>query len=251
MRWSIKKNLWLRDLTFREILFAWGKILLFCAATAWLYYHSLWGLIVVVPLGICYRKLLLADLEKEKKNVFLEQFKMMLQSLSASLGTGYSIENAIIETERELLLLYPEDARILQEVAIMKRQLNLQMPVEHVMTSFAERVDLSDVESFATVFVTAKRSGGDLIRIIKNTSEQIGDKIDVRREIVTILAAKSYELKVMAVIPYAIIGYMYVSFPEFMSCLYGNIMGIGVMSVCLGMYVCAYYLGVKLIEIEV
>ena len=77
------------------------------------------------------------------------------------------------------------------------------------------------------------------------------DKIDVRREIDTLLAAKRYEFKIMAVIPYAIIGYMMLSFPEFMDCLYGNMFGTGVMSICLWLYMTAYAIGVKLVKIEV
>ena len=87
--------------------------------------------------------------------------------------------------------------------------------------------------------------------IIKNTAGQISDKIDVKREIDTLLAAKRYEFRVMAVIPYVIIAYMTLSFPEFMDCLYNNILGTGVMSICLGIYFAAYALGAKLVEIEV
>ena len=90
-----------------------------------------------------------------------------------------------------------------------------------------------------------------MIAIIQATVRQIGDKIDVKREIDTILAAKRYEFRVMSMIPYGIIGYMSLSFPEFMDSLYGNILGMGVMTVCLGIYLGAYYLGVRLIKIEV
>ena len=55
----------------------------------------------------------------------------------------------------------------------------------------------------------------------------------------------------MSVIPYAIIAYMTLSFPEFMGCLYGNVIGMGVMSVCLGIYMAAYALGAGMVEIEV
>ena len=122
---------------------------------------------------------------------------------------------------------------------------------EQIFEDFAKRVRLEDVRNFANVFAAAKRSGGDMIAIIQNTVNQIGDKIDVRREIDTILAAKRYEFKVMAVIPYVIIAYMLLSFPEFMDCLYGNMIGTGVMSVCLLVYLAAYAFGVRLVKIEV
>ena len=52
-----------------------------------------------------------------------------------------------------------------------------------------------------------------MLAIIKDTAAQIGDKIDVKREIETILAAKQYEFRVMSAVPYVIIGYMNVKFP--------------------------------------
>lgn len=133
----------------------------------------------------------------------------------------------------------------------MVQQIQIKIPAEQIFEDFAKRVRLEDVRNFANVFAAAKRSGGDMIAIIQNTVNQIGDKIDVRREIDTILAAKRYEFKVMAVIPYVIIAYMLLSFPEFMDCLYGNMIGTGVMSVCLLVYLAAYAFGVRLVKIEV
>lgn len=219
--------------------------------TAWLYYRSAWALAGLLPVWRWYYKGLEKECISRKERDFQLQFKEMIQAVSSALGTGYSIENAIKESQKELKLLYSDKEPITRELTILVRQLRVQIPVEQVMEELAERVQLEDVRNFAAVFVTAKRSGGDMIAIIKNTANQIGDKIDVRREIQTILAAKRYEFKVMSAVPYVIIAYMGLSFPEFMTCLYGNIIGIGVMTVCLGIYMAAYYLGVRLTEIEV
>lgn len=191
------------------------------------------------------------ELVEQKKQLFLVQFREFIQSMSASLHTGYSVENAIYETQKEMLLLYSADQLIQKELLFMVRQIRIQIPVEKVFDEFAARVCLEDVYSFTTVFAAAKRSGGDMIAIINNSVRQIGDKIDVSREIRTMLAAKKYEFKVMCVIPYFIIAYMVVSFPDFMNCLYKNAVGIGVMSVCLGIYGGAYLLGLSLIKIDV
>ena len=102
----------------------------------------------------------------------------------------------------------------------------MHIPVEQVLEEFAERVPSEDVKSFVTVFVTAKKSGGDMIGIIRNTTSQIGDKIEVKREIDTLLAAKKYEFQIMSMVPYGIIAYMSLSFSDFMEELYGNVTGI-------------------------
>nr|WP_307998121.1 type II secretion system F family protein [uncultured Merdimonas sp.] len=219
--------------------------------TAWLYYRSVWAVICLIPLWIWHWRLMVKSAYQKKENEFALQFKEAILAVSSALNTGYSVENAFREAQKELRLIYPDEARISKELQIVVRQLRLQVPVEQALEEFAERVEMEDIRSFAAVFISAKRSGGDMMAIIKDTARQIGDKIDVKREIDTILAAKQYEFRVMSAVPYVIIGYMTVSFPEFMGSLYGNVAGTGVMTVCLMIYLGAYYLGLKIIRIEV
>lgn len=171
--------------------------------------------------------------------------------MASALNVGYSVENALKEAQKEMKILYPGKSMIGMEMERIMRKVRLQIPTEMILEEFAARVELEDVGNFATVFAAAKRSGGDMLAIIQNTVEQIGEKINVKREIDIILAAKKYEFRIMCVIPYAMILYMQLSFPEFMEVLYGNVIGIGVMTVCLGIYVAAYMLGARLIRIEV
>ncbi len=67
------------------------------------------------------------------------------------------------ETQKELKIQYPEEARISRELLLITRKLRMHIPVEQVLEEFAERVPSEDVKSFVTVFVTAKKSGGDMI----------------------------------------------------------------------------------------
>lgn len=228
-----------------------GTAAIISAVTAWLYYRRVWAVFVVWPVFILEYKNQLDACKEKKKSEFLVQFKEMIQSMSASLNTGYSVENAIRETQKEMQMLYPKEAMISKELAFMVRQIQVQIPVEQIFEEFSGRVGLEDVRNFTAVFVAAKRGGGDMLAIIRNTAGQIGDKIDVKREIDTILAAKKYEFRVMSAIPFLIIAYLSVSFPEFMGFLYGNAVGAGVMTVCLSVYMGAYVFGLKLVKIEV
>ena len=133
----------------------------------------------------------------------------------------------------------------------MARQLNLNVTAEIAWKDFAARIALPEVDTFVTVFSLAKRSGGDSIMIIKNAVRQLGDKAEVKREIDTVIAAKKLEFRVMSMIPFGIIAYMRLTFPEFMSGLYGNLPGVIFMSICLAAYIAAWNLGCKIVEIEV
>ena len=245
------RSLWQQDITFKECGTAGGKAAALIGITAWLYYRKIWAVPALIPLGLWLYREFLKEEEKKKEQEFQKQFREMIQSLSAALNTGYSVENAFYETQKELKILYPPEARISKELLVITRKLRMHIPVEQVLEEFAEQVLSEDVKSFVTVFVTAKKSGGDMIGIIRNTANQIGDKIEVKREIDTMLAAKKYEFQIMSMVPYGIIAYMSLSFSDFMEELYGNVTGIGVMTLCLGIYVGAYYLGVRLLRIDV
>ena len=175
----------------------------------------------------------------------------MTECLSQALHVGYSVENAFKEALEEMKILYPGKSMIRNELEHIVRQLKIQIPLEQILYEFSKRVELEDVSNFVSVFAAAKRSGGDMIAIIQNTANQISEKVEVKREIDIILASKKYEFRMMCIIPYVMILYLQFSFPEFMGVLYGNAMGIGVMTLCLAVYVLACMLGLRLIKIDV
>lgn len=122
---------------------------------------------------------------RKKELEFQAQFKEAIQAVSSSLNTGYSVENAFRETQKEMKLIYPETARISKELLIITRQLQIHVPLEKILEEFGMRIQTEDVRNFVIVFGAAKKSGGNMISIIQDTVRQIGDKIDVKREIVT------------------------------------------------------------------
>lgn len=171
--------------------------------------------------------------------------------MAAALNVGYSVENAMREAWKDLQLVYKKEELILREFRYMIRQLEMNITLETILKEFSQRTQDEEVQMFVTVFSMAKRSGGDMIGIIQNAVYQIGEKIDVRREIETIIAAKRLEFRIMSVIPLAMIVYMRISFPEFMDVLYGNLLGVGIMTVCLIIYAVAFEVGRRMVEIEV
>ena len=218
---------------------------------AMLFYSDLRMSVFLIPIGVIWYRNLLRELEQKKIRQFEQQFQNALQSLQAQLTVGYSMENGIKEVQRELKLLYSEKAVIVREFTYMTRQLNLNITAEQVWTEFAERVGLLQVDGFVTVFVQAKRSGGDSISIIRNAVNHMRERAEIQREIETIIAAKKLEFRIMTLIPFGIIAYMRVSFPEFMNVLYGNLLGKCFMSICLIVYLVAWKLGQNIVEIEV
>lgn len=225
--------------------------MLIVLAISGLFYSDLRAGIVLAPLGVMYYRSLVEKKIRKKQQEFERQFQDALQSFGSQLNVGYSVENSIKEVQRDLMLMYRTDTVIVREFTYMVRQLNLNVTAEQAWKDLADRVKLPEVDGFVTVFVQAKRSGGDSIAIIRNAVRQIRDRADVKREIETVIAAKKLEFQVMAAIPFGIIAYMRLSFPEFMDVLYGNLIGIFFMSGCLLVYLAAWKLGHRIVDIEV
>ena len=251
MKYKIEKSYWQRDIRKREYMLAGLTGVMTILIFSYLFYGTILVTILLLPYLIRYLKSWETQTIKKKKRMFRLQFKDAVQSLAAALNVGYSVENAMKESLKDLQLIYKGDEKIIRELRYMIRQTEMNVTMEQVWTEFAARTREEDVQTFVTVFVMAKRGGGDMIGIIRNTVRQMGEKADVKREIETVISAKKLEFKVMTAIPFAMICYMKISFPEFMSALYGNVAGVVIMTVCLGIYMAAYEFGKRIVEIEV
>lgn len=218
---------------------------------AWLFYRSWWGMILLpaVYTGCLksYKKVQI----KRKKEVLLYEFKDMMQALSAALLAGYSMENAYRDVERELRQLYGEQSLMYMEVRQMNAAIAVNEPIEQVFLEFAKRSGCEEIESFAEVFVFAKRSGGDFVKIIRVAVQKLSGKIEVEKEIETVLAGKKLEGRIMNVMPLFILAYMTLCAGDYLDVLYGNLPGRAVMSGVLVGYVATLYMSAHILEIRV
>ena len=251
MRYKRKKNYWQQDIRKREYLRAFLQGIMIILAVSYLFYGTWICAILFSPYLIRYISSWEKQTIKKRQQTFRFQFKEAIQSLSAGLNVGYSVENALREACKELKGMYRKDEMILRELMYMVRQLQMNVTAESALQGLATRTEDEDVQTFVTVFNLAKRSGGDTLDIIRSAVRQMGEKIDVEREVQTVISAKKMEFRIMTAIPFAMIVYLRIGFPELLGVLYGNPAGIVIMSVCLIIYLLAYEMGKKIVEIEV
>lgn len=228
-------------------------ILYFAVVTmiGYLFYNSIWFSGVMILFLFPYYKLVQKkETEKRLEKLKLE-FKDALTALTASLHTGYAIENAFREAYTELSLLHGEQALIVQEFDYMLKQMHVSRTVEEVVEEFAVRSGLEDIQNFSQVFFMANRSGGKLISIMDAAAETISQKIEVEREILVMIQGKKLEQRIMSVVPIAMIAYLRIGNGAFMQVLYESLVGQAVMSGCLIGYIAALWLGEKIMAIKI
>lgn len=231
-----------------------GKLRLITESTmvvfilAYYFYKSLWAAIPLSILGFLYYKYR-QKLERNKKDDELRnQFKECILSVSGLLRAGYSVENAFVESRNDMKMLYGEKSQIYRELEIIKRGLIINISLEELLFEFAKRSKIEEISQFADIFSIAKRNSGSMVEIITSTSSLIGQRIDMKKEMDTILSGRRLEQLIMQLMPFGILTYIGVGYKGFFDVLYFNVSGFMIMSMCLMLYVFSFYLGVKTID---
>ncbi len=205
----------------------------------------------MIPLPFWYvrqRKKQQIRLRKKRLNY---QFKDALNAMQVGISAGYSLDNTIKEARKDLEHLHGQKAELTREFAYIERQLGHSIPLENLLYDLGVRTRIEDILNFTDVLVQAKKMGGNMRGILNRCILSIEERIQVKKEIDAILASKKMEQKIMSFIPLGIILYMQFTSPEFLSVLYGNPVGIFVMTICLLLYIVAFQWGVRLTQIEV
>lgn len=216
---------------------------------AWLFYRSLWGMVLFpVVLAVISRQMKREKLKKRKIQL-LQEFKAAMQALAAALLAGYSMENAWRETERGMTGLYGKKALIVKELCRMNAAVRVNEPIEQALAEFAGRSGCEEIEDFAEIFLFAKRSGGDYVKIIRTTIQKMNGRMEVEQEITAVLAGKRLEGRIMNGMPLFILAYMTVTSGDFLDVLYGNTLGVCIMTAVLAGYGAALRLSARVLEI--
>lgn len=217
----------------------------------YLFYKSFIVIIFVPPCYFFFRKYQKRQNQNKEKEILDMQFKDFLISLSAALRAGFSYENAIKEALSEMKVMHGETSPIYLEVKNIVNSIALGESAENAFNGFAERTNSSDIQTFASVFSIAKKTGGDMVSVIKSTADSIAEKNDVKSEISVMVSAKKFEQKIMNVMPLAVLAYINLTSSELAGTLYGNAAGIIIMTVCLLLYAAAFFISERIMDIKI
>lgn len=207
--------------------------------------------LLFLPVGICYPLFMRERLKVKRQEELQIQFKDAILAVSGCLNAGYSVENAFSEALKETDRLYGKESMMSREIRLLIHKTRLNRTVEDVLMDFAIRSGLEDVKSFADVFLAAKSSGGEMMKIISRTTDIISEKVRIKQDILTATAGRRMEQKIMNAVPFVIVFYMDVSSPGFFNVLYTTAAGRVIMTGCLLIYLGAIVWGQKILEIEV
>lgn len=228
-----------------------GEGLTLAGLLAETFYGNLLWAIVLSPVAIWLVKYKKKQHQKADEQKLKEGFKECLLLVMAAVNVGYSLENAWKSSLGELRKLLGEDHAMVKRLSEIVARLNMNENIETVLDDFARESHIEEAVSFCEVMRFAKRSGGNYRKIINRSVVQISEKIDVETEINTLIAGKKLEQKIMSLMPIGICLYLRVGNAGYLDALYGNLIGILIMSLCLMIYAVAFVMAEKIVDIEV
>jgi len=148
--------------------------------------------------------------------------------------------------------LYPDpDTYIIREVEYIVRRLEMNETIEDALEDLAKRSHLEDIQNFTDVFKTCKRTGGNLVNVIRNSTNIINDKIEIKEEINTLLAAKKFEQKVLSVMPFIMILILSLTTEDYMAPVFDTIVGRIVMTFAIIIIAIGYFVSKKIMDIKI
>ena len=139
MKSRIKKNSWLQDITLSEYTVGIIKCTVRFLLILYLFYESILPAILLFPLWFLYMKEWMEEKAIGKEQEFRRQFRDSIQTMAGALKAGYSVENAIRETNRDLIGMYDANTRIRKEYGQMVRKLDLNLSAGYFLLPSSRR----------------------------------------------------------------------------------------------------------------
>lgn len=188
-------------------------------------------------------------LKLEKTNRM--RFKEMLYALTTALAAGRSMEHAIYSSYEDLLLLFGGEDRFVKSIEGMIRKIKMNCSIEASLSEFAQDLNLVSGFIFVEVFCTAYRGGGDLIQIMRETTQALCEQITLEQEIDVIITQKRYEFYILSLMVPCLLIYLRLVSPGYLERLYALPSGMLLLSVSYLLFLGSLYLGDKLTTIRV
>ncbi len=208
------------------------------------------GLLIAVPQEKNYSK----SAMRRRQVKLRMQFKEFLEivSISISGGSGRSMENAIMDSLRELQMIFNHDSDIVREIRIIVSDYEQAgIPMAKGFEELGERSEIDDIASFAAIYRTIEGKTSNFGYIIAQTRDIIRDKTEITMEIETSITSAKSEAYMMLVLPLVLVAVMSIMGSGFLDGLFTTLVGRVCATVGVICTFVSYVIAVRATEIEV
>ena len=176
---------------------------------------------------------------------FEEQFPEAIDLIARALRAGHALTTGLGMVADEV------EEPVRTEFRLLHDRQNYGMPLQDALTSLAVRVPLLDARFFVTAVLTQRESGGNLSEVLDNLAKLIRERFKLKRQVRTLSAHGRITGWVLAALPIALGGLMFVIAPEHMGVLFTDPIGVRMLAGAGVLQVIGFIAMQRIVNIEI
>lgn len=227
------------------VVIAKNQIVFLCICLIF-YKNFLVSLIISFLSLVLYKRSKLELIRKRKENI-LNQFKMFIDILLATVSTGDDLYNAYVVSYNEFTKISNDK----NFITSLKNGLNCLQIYNDLNKAFEiafKTYNVDELDKFCDSVSLTSTMVGNMRDVIINVSDLIIEKINLQNDIKKIFYEKKLEMKTMIVIPILIYLFMSITAPDYVLPLYESLKGYMIITLCLILMLIAYIMGEKMMN---
>lgn len=186
----------------------------------------------------------------KRKRRLRTQFFDLLESLAVGMRAGNPMFTALESASADIRLIHGESSDINVELSIILARFQNSVPLSKSFLDFAQRSELEDIMSFASIYATIEGKSNRADEIVKKTQEIISDKMQIEMEIQTMMTGAKQEANIMLFMPLVILAVIGYAGAGFMDAIYTTAGGRVVATGGLIMFFISFLLMKKFSEVK-
>lgn len=197
-------------------------LLIFCPLVLGLLGYVLTGntviSLILALLSLIIPDILVRALAERQRSLFESRYARALRSMASALRSNMTIQQAVEDTCNNIFVHGSIRAGFRQIASDLK----VGIPVKDAFERFAKTTESKDAWDVAAAISMQSEVGGNEAFIVSSISQNINDRIMLRKEIKSLFADTSVMIFVMDIIPIAIVIGLYFYAPQYIMPYFEN-----------------------------
>ncbi|MGI3779971.1 MAG: type II secretion system F family protein [Janthinobacterium lividum] len=194
--------------------------------------------------GVVLLRLWVGWSRARRKERFIQQIPELARVLASATNAGLSISTAWVVAEGEM----EEPAKT--EVKRLNAAVRFGAPLEEAMLALNDRLPSREVRVLMSTLVVSARSGGSLIKALRDISRTLDDRKEVRREVRTTLAQARSTAWIVNIMGVTILLVLNVVQPGLVDKMTHRLIGQVALVIGLGLYVVGHLIVHRMTTVE-
>jgi len=183
--------------------------------------------------------------KKKRTERINAQLVDLLGLVANSLKSGYGLMQSFEFASRQML------PPIAIEIRRMLREANLGASSEDALSALGDRVESSDLDMVLTAINIQRTVGGNLAEILDKVGNTMRERERIRGEIATLTSQQKMTGIVIGGLPVFMFAIFMVMNPAYMSLLFTETIGKGILGACIGLETVGYLAMKRIMAIEI